>query len=115
MTEEQWQQLLAVMQGETLDRLPVGFIIDCPWLPAWAGMTTIEYFASETRWLEANLEAIRRFPSATFLPGFWAEYGMCTEPSAFGAKCSWHEKEMPTAAVLFSDVEQAAGLEKPNP
>jgi len=24
-----------------------------------------------------------------FLPGFWSEYGMCTEPSAFGARCSF--------------------------
>ena len=30
-----------------------------------------------------------------FLPGFWAEYGMCTEPSAFGAKLVWTEDDFP--------------------
>ena len=31
-----------------------------------------------------------------FLPGFWSEYGMCTEPSAFGAKCVWYENAFPS-------------------
>ena len=80
-----------------LDPLPVGFIIDSPWLPGWAGISTLDYYASDEKWLAANLQAVGRFPEIMFLPGFWSEFGMCTEPSAFGTKCRWAEHELPFA------------------
>jgi hypothetical protein len=89
MTDAQWRDLLRVLAGERLEGLPVGFIVDSPWLPGWAGTTILDYLTDDSRWLEANLQACRRFPQVMFLPGFWAEHGMCTEPSAFGAKCIW--------------------------
>ena len=42
-------------------------------------------------------QAVERFPDVLFLPGFWAEYGMRTEPSAFGAKCIFPDNEFPFA------------------
>lgn len=115
MTQEQWEKLLRVLDGEVFEPLPVGFIIDCPWLPGWAGMSTIDYFSSDQMWFDANIKAIRRFPDILFLPGFWAEYGMCTEPSAFGAKCSWHESQMPYADKIIDDIQSVNSLSKPNP
>jgi len=50
-----------------------------------------------------------------FLPGFWSEFGMCTEPSAFGAKCTWQENELPYADKVVADIQAAASLAKPNP
>jgi hypothetical protein len=97
MTEMQWQTLLAVIRGETVTPIPVAFIIDSPWLPNWAGMTILDYYASDERWLEANLKALREFPECIFLPGFWSEFGMCAEPSAFGAKCLFYDNEFPFA------------------
>jgi len=115
MTKAQWQNLLDVIQGETVEPLPVGFIIDSPWLPGWAGMSTMDYFTSETFWLEANLKAHREFPDILFLPGFWAEFGMCTEPSAFGAKCIWRSNDLPHAERVLRDVDQIKSLRKPDP
>jgi len=115
MTGEQWKKLLAVINGEVFDPLPVGFIIDSPWLPGWAGTSTLDYFTSDQHWFDANLKAVRRFPDIMFLPGFWAEYGMCTEPSAFGAKCSWHQNEWPFAEKIITDIQQANSIHKPNP
>ena len=97
MTDLQWQDLLRVIGGELLDPLPVGLIVDSPWLPGWAGVSMLDYFADEQVWLEANLRAVRRFEGISLLPGFWMEYGMCTEPSAFGAKCTWYEDTFPSA------------------
>jgi uroporphyrinogen decarboxylase len=118
MTNEQWEKLLAVVvHGERLDKPLCGFIADSPWLPGWTGKATIlDYFSSEEVWLEANLEAIRTFPEAVFLPGFWSEYGMCTEPSAFGARLVWHENELPFAAALpgAGSGEKALELTKPD-
>jgi len=115
MTGEQWEELLAVINGEVFEPLPVGFIIDSPWLPGWAGISTIDYFSSEQMWFEANLKAVRQFPEIMFLPGFWAEFGMCTEPSAFGAKCSWQENELPYADKIITDIQAVYTLSKPNP
>ncbi len=115
MTEEHWKRLLGVIDGEAVDPLPVGFIIDSPWLPNWAGMTILDYYTSETKWLDANLRAIRAFPDVLFLPGFWSEYGMCTEPSAFGARCVWYEDEFPFAEVAIPSVEAIASVKKPDP
>ena len=115
MTTEQWKKLLAVINGESIEPMPVGFIIDSPWLPGWAGMSIIDYFSNEQMWFEANLKAIKQFPDIMFLPGFWSEFGMCTEPSAFGAKCSWQENEFPYADKIITDIQQVNSLSKPNP
>ena len=89
MTDKQWENLKKTISGEILDPIPAGFIIDCPWLPNWYGINIIDYFSNDDFWLKANLKAKKDFPSLMFLPGFWSEYGMCTEPSAFGARSSF--------------------------
>jgi uroporphyrinogen decarboxylase len=115
MTQEQWEKLISVINGEILDPLPTGFIIDSPWLPNWAGYSILDYFTSGSIWQRANIKAIETFPEIMFLPGFWSEYGMCTEPSAFGAKCIWYENEFPFADKVISDPQAAAALAKPDP
>jgi uroporphyrinogen decarboxylase len=115
MTNEQWEKLLALIDGELFDPLPVGFIIDSPWLPGWAGMSTLDYYSSDTQWLEANFKAIETFPDAMFLPGFWSEFGMCTEPSAFGTKCRWAEHGLPYADKIIECIDDIADLAKPDP
>jgi uroporphyrinogen decarboxylase len=115
MRPEQWEKLLAVINGEVFKPLPVGFIIDSPWLPGWAGISIMDYFSSERMWFEANLKAVRRFPDVMFLPGFWAEFGMCTEPSAFGSKCRWSENALPFAEKIIRDIQQIHSLKKPDP
>jgi len=115
MTPEQWNRLLAVINGESVEPLPVGFIIDSPWLPGWAGISALDYYSSEQMWFEANLKAVKQFPQVIFMPGFWSEFGMCTEPSAFGAKCSWQPNEMPFADKTIADIKSASSLSKPNP
>jgi uroporphyrinogen-III decarboxylase len=115
MTSKQWEKLMAVLNGQVFEPLPVGFVIDSPWLPGWAGISTLDYFSSEQMWFEANLKAVRQFPDIMFLPGFWAEFGMCTEPSAFGAKCSWPENELPYADKIITDIQDVDFISKPNP
>jgi uroporphyrinogen decarboxylase len=114
MTDKQWNDLLRIIGGELLEPLPVGFIIDSPWLPGWAGMPILDYYADNGLWLEANLKAVERYPGVMFLPGFWAEYGMCTEPSAFGAKCVFPEHEFPFAEKVLDDYDRIAGLKLPD-
>jgi uroporphyrinogen decarboxylase len=65
-------------------------------------------------WFEANLKAEQRFPQVIFMPGFWSEFGMCTEPSAFGSKCSWQPDEMPFAEKIITGIKQSHLISKPN-
>ncbi|MBN1765312.1 MAG: hypothetical protein JW860_08660 [Sedimentisphaerales bacterium] len=114
MNQAQWQTIVNVIQGNQSEPLPAGFIIDSPWLPGWFGCTTLDYYTSDDIWFAANRRAIETFPEAIFLPGFWSEYGMCTEPSAFGAKCQWHEGNLPHAEKIIADIAEVANIKKPN-
>ena len=115
MTDTQWEQVKAAVRGELLHPRPAGFIIDCPWLPSWYGISILDYFSNDELWLKANLKAIETFAEAIFLPGFWSEYGMCTEPSAFGARCSFPQNEFPHAHAILSSPEEIKNLTEPNP
>jgi uroporphyrinogen-III decarboxylase len=115
MTDEQWKKLISVINGKVVDPLPIGFIIDSPWLPGWAGISTLDYFTNEQLWFDSNIKAIKKFPDITFLPGFWSEFGMCTEPSAFGSKCTWHENELPFADKIIRDIQGISNISKPDP
>jgi uroporphyrinogen decarboxylase len=115
MNDQQWKTLVSVIRGEVIHPLPTAFIIDSPWLPNWAGHTILDYFTDERAFLDDNLKAIRTFPETMFLPGFWSEYGMCTEPSAFGSVSMWGEDEFPFAKKVLLSPSEVERLEKPNP
>ena len=114
MHDKHWNNLNAVIRGEKLEPLPIGFIIDCPWLPNWYGVNILDYFQSDDVWFEANRHAIDTFPEFIFLPGFWSEFGMCTEPSAWGCKCQFPENEFPFAEKIVLSEEQVDELVKPD-
>jgi uroporphyrinogen-III decarboxylase len=114
MTDQQWEVLKGTICGEQMKPLPVGFIIDCPWLPNWYGARILDYFSNDQLWLDANLKAINDFPDVMFLPGFWSEYGMCTEPSAFGVRCSFPADEFPHAHKVLLTVDEIDSLPAPN-
>ena len=115
MTETQWNNLVDIAKGEKMDKLIPGFIIDSPWLPNWYGISILDYYTSDELWLKANLKAMETFPEVIFLPGFWSEYGMCTEPSAFGAKCIFWKNEFPFAEKIIHSVDEILKQKIPNP
>ncbi len=114
MTDKQWSDMKAFINGEKLDYDPVGFIIDSPWLPGWNNISTIEYYASDKLWWETNLRAVNTFPDTWFIPGFWSEYGMCTEPSAFGARLVWSETSLPHAGKVIHSIDDVDNLVRPD-
>jgi len=115
MTDNQWDALKKIVNGESVKPLPIGFIIDSPWLPNWYGVKIIDYFTNDEIWFNANLKAINEFPDVMFLPGFWSEFGMCTEPSAFGVRCVFPENEFPHAHKILQSADDIDYLPQPNP
>jgi uroporphyrinogen-III decarboxylase len=114
MNEIHWEKLIKIINGEVAKEKPVGFIVDSPWLPKWYGSSIIDYYADPMVWFNSNLQAMKEFPEAMFLPGFWAEFGMCTEPSAFGSKLVWSENDFPHPNKISANAANISGLLKPN-
>lgn len=115
MKQQHWLTLLEILEGRISSQPTAGFIIDSPWLPGWSGITTLQYYSSGKLWFEANIKALTNFPDVIFLPGFWSEYGMCTEPSAFGAKTIWIKHALPHADRIIADISEADAVHEPNP
>ncbi len=114
MTEDQWSVLCDIIDGNASGH-EIGFIIDSPWLPGWFNIPIIDYYTSDELWFHANKKAADTFPEVIFLPGFWSEYGMCTEPSAFGAKCIFPQNDFPNVNNLPFKDYNFEKLVKPNP
>ena len=114
MKEIHWENLIKIIEGKVTKEKPVGYIVDSPWLPKWYGSSIMDYYADPEIWFKSNMQAIKEFPEVIFLPGFWAEFGMCTEPSAFGSKLVWSENDFPYADKISNNPEDISGLIKPN-
>jgi uroporphyrinogen decarboxylase len=106
---------LVAAHGGKPDRVPVALIVDSPWMPGFAGLHTLDFFLDTTAWLETHLALLARFPDVVFLPGFWVEYGMANEPSAFGARILWHPDSPPSLRRLELPPSEWPGLPRPDP
>jgi len=115
MTNEQWSLLVEVIKGDIPSMPLTGLIVDSPWIPGWYGITNLQYYSSEEIWFRSNIKVIETFPDIIFLPGFWSEYGMCTETSAFGSKLVWSEYSLPHAEKIFNDISEIDSVKVPNP
>ncbi|MCH5377989.1 MAG: uroporphyrinogen decarboxylase, partial [Planctomycetes bacterium] len=114
MTDEQWNILLRVLEGDLIDSPPVGFLVDGPWFSGLCHVRLMDYLSDSRLWLEANLRAHARFPDVLWLPGFWAEFGMISNPPSFGAKCIWPEEGFPTCESILDDYDDILHLQLPN-
>ena len=114
MHNSHWNDLKGMAEGRQCSCFPVGFIIDSPWLPGWFGISTLDYYTSDDLWLRANLKAVKSFPDVWFMPGFWSEYGMCTEPSAFGSRMVFSTTSLPHASAIIRDISEVDSLPQPD-
>src|SRR5450756_2512538 len=114
MTSKQFETLRAAALGHA-PKAPVALIVDSPWIPGFVGIGAIEYFLEPDKWLRANLQVVERFPDVIFLPGFWVEYGMAIEPSAFGCKVSWWKDSPPSVRPTIASLNEINRLSIPLP
>jgi len=114
MRDSAWNDLISLIEGKKLGYQPVGFIIDSPWLPQWYGISQVDYYVSDELWLNSNMKTEESHPGIWFIPGFWSEYGMCTEPSAFGSRMVFSEHELPFAERIISDVSDQVKIPEPD-
>ncbi len=114
MTKQQFELLKSAAKGK-IQKPFAALIVDSPWIPGYAGLDALEYFLEPDKWLRANLEMVERFPEVVFLSGFWVEYGMAIEPSAFGSKVSWWKDHPPSANPMMKDISEVHDMSVPLP
>jgi uroporphyrinogen decarboxylase len=110
-----WERFATVARGGQADRVPVALLVDSPWLPGYAGIGTLDYFLRPDEWLRIHLGLMERFPDVTWIPGWWIEYGMAAEPSAFGARIVWHLDQPPSIEPIKGGLASLADIEPPDP
>jgi uroporphyrinogen-III decarboxylase len=110
-----WERFKKAARLGEPDQIPVALIVDSPWLPGYVGIDTRDYFLFPEKWLEINLGLCERFPDAVWIPGFWVEYGMAAEPSAFGVKLRFHPDRPPSIEPLVTDLAFWANVKPANP
>ena len=142
--DRDWQNFKTAAQLGTPPEVPVALIVDSPWLPGWASIDTRDYFLFPEKWLKAgqvpaagvlkfkrftgidyflfpekcleiNQRLLTRFPGAVWIPGYWVEFGMAAEPSAFGAKVRFYPDQPPAIEPLLPDLEYWSRAKPINP
>ncbi len=115
MNSTAMDRFLTAARLGTPNQPPVALIVDSPWLPGYAGIDTRDYFLFPEQWLQINLDLLKRFPEVVWLPGFWVEYGMTAEPSAFGCKMRFYPDRPPSVEPLLPDLAFWAQASPVNP
>jgi uroporphyrinogen decarboxylase len=110
-----WEDFKHAARREPTATVPVALIVDSPWLPGYAGLDTRDYFLFPEKWLDINRGLLARFPGITWLPGFWVEYGMAAEPSAFGARLRFYPDRPPSVEPVVTDLGFWADVKPANP
>lgn len=109
MTRDQWNILEAVV-GQTNAEIPVGLIVDSPWMPGYCGVNNIDFYARPEVWFEAYCKIKSDFPEVIYLPDWWCEYGMATESSGFGCKIDFYEDNLPAVHHIIGGIDDTAAI-----
>jgi len=112
---QNWERFLTAARLGTPDQVPVALIVDSPWLPGYVGIDTRDYFLYPDKWLQINLDLLKRFPDVVWIPGFWVEFGMAAEPSAFGCRMRFYPDRPPSIEPLVKDLAFWQDMEAVNP
>ncbi len=110
-----WERFKQAARLGKPEQVPVAFIVDSPWLPSYAGINTLDFFLLPDIWFEIHRGLLDRFPDAVWIPGFWVEYGMVAEPSAFGTRIHFHADRPPSLEPVVTDISHWATVSPANP
>ncbi len=111
MTDKEWSDLLAFLGGEAGRRVPAGLIVDSPWIPGYCGVDTVDYYGDPDIWLSCQDKVRSDFPELMLLPGDWVEFGMASEPSAFGCPVHFYHNQTVGIGHLITTADELDALD----
>jgi uroporphyrinogen decarboxylase len=117
MTNEKWALFESVLRKKNKN-LPVGLIVDSPWMPGYCGISTMDFYVRPDEWYDSYIKIKKDFPDVLFLPDWWAEYGMTTEASGFGGRLDFYDDNLPNIHPIIDSVDDAkmvGALKQPDP
>jgi uroporphyrinogen decarboxylase len=94
---------------------PVALIVDSPWIPGYAGISHLDYYADPEAWFQSNLKVMQDFPDVIFLPSWWVEYGMAIEPSALGNRIHFWMDQPPAQSPTLFRLDDASRIAPAKP
>lgn len=115
MRPQQWQIFKNAAKLRHTGETPVALIVDSPWMPGHAGVGHLDYYLDPEVWFQANLRIEREFPDAILFPGWWVEYGMAIEPSAFGTRLHFWPDQPPAQSPILFRLEDVGRYAPINP
>jgi uroporphyrinogen decarboxylase len=115
MRPDQWQAFKAAAKRQTRRPIPLALIVDCPWIPAYAGISQWDYFFNIEAWFDANVKVQRDFPDVIWFPSWWSEVGMGAEPSSLASRLRFHRQRVPDVEHLPFPMEELDQLTTPDP
>ena len=105
MRNSSWNDLVALIDGKDLIISRLDLSLTAHGYQDGMEFQILIFIHLMNTGLKSNLKAVNIFPDVWFLPSFWSEYGMCTEPSAFGSRMIFLEKNLPHAEKIISGIE----------
>ncbi|MDO4983744.1 MAG: uroporphyrinogen decarboxylase family protein [Eubacteriales bacterium] len=115
MTDRQWDIIKRAAKCEKLDEIPVGMIVDSPWIPGYCGVSTIDFYTDRKTWMDCYKKIKADFPEAICLPDYWVEFGMASESGSFGCRTNFYDYQPACIQHLIEDVDDIEELELPDP
>ena len=109
-----WELFKQTARLEKTDTVPLAFIVDSPWLPGYAGVDTLDFYLKTDLWFNTYRRLLDRWPGVTWVPGFWVEYGMVIEPSAYGIQMFFHDDRPPSLEAVVTDPAHWANVPVPD-
>jgi uroporphyrinogen-III decarboxylase len=116
MRPEQWEHFKAAAKRRNRGGpVPLALIVDCPWIPGYAGISHWDYFFDPDAWYEANVKVQVDFPEVIWFPSWWSEIGMGAEPSALGTRMKIYPRRIPDVEHLPFPMDEIERLTLPDP
>ncbi len=116
MNQSEWERLQKAIKRE--NEFPeTALIVDSPWIPGYCGHGVIDFLARQNVWMQDYEKIKADFPGAIFVPDYWVEFGMATEPSSFGCRVEFFQNNLPVVHHLFSSIDdfEPSQIKLPNP
>jgi uroporphyrinogen decarboxylase len=116
MNQTEWERLQKAVRREN-EKPEIALLVDSPWIPGYCGHGIIDFMARQDVWLRDYQKIKADFAEAIFIPDYWVEFGMATEPSSFGCRIEFFQDNLPIAHHLFDSIDDfdPAVLKLPNP
>jgi uroporphyrinogen decarboxylase len=110
-----WERFVNTIEHKKGDYVPVVLIGTPRFYASMTGVKLFECFHDPCKMIDMQLQAFKKFPDITFIPGCWPDYGTALF-SAWGGRISWSPNSTPSVKEKYlKSAQDIMDFELPNP